>query len=138
MPALEQRLELRSEDTILHFAEGLIGFSEFKDFALMQHENLAPFRLLQSLESPDVAFLVLEAAAFIRNYDELVPQRAWETVGVAGLGRRVAFVIVAIGSNPQSSTANAQAPLLVNYDTKIGKQVILTDCGLPVRQPLCG
>jgi flagellar assembly factor FliW len=136
MPALEQRLELRSEDAILHFAEGLIGFSELKDFALMQHDNLAPFRLLQSLVSPDVAFLVLEASAFIRKYDELVPQRAWDTVGVAG--RRVAFVIVAIGSTPQSTTANVQAPLLINYDRKIGKQVILTDCGLPVRQPLCG
>ena len=53
------RLKLKSKDAIIHFDEGLIGFSEFKDYVLMENESLAPFRLLQSLEAPEVGFLVL-------------------------------------------------------------------------------
>ena len=129
-------LKLKCKDAIIHFDEGLIGFSEFKDYVLMENESLAPFRLLQSLESPHVGFLVLEAASLVRNYYELVPTREWESLGVNGKTKPLAFVIVVIGSTPQASTGNFQAPLLINYDKMMGKQVILTDSGLSVRQPL--
>ncbi len=138
MQAYDQstQLKLKSKDAIIHFDEGLIGFSEFKDFVLMENDNLAPFRLLQSLESPNVGFLVLEAATMVRNYYELVPGREWESLGVTGKTKPLALVIVVIGPTPQASTGNFQAPLLINYDKMMGKQVILTDSGLSVRQPL--
>jgi len=138
MQAYDQttQLKLKSKDAIIHFDEGLIGFSEFKDFVLMENDGLAPFRLLQSLESPQVGFLVLEASALVGDYCEVVPAREWETVGVTGKTKPLAFVIVVIGSTPQSSTGNFQAPLLVNYDKMIGKQIILTDSGFSVRQAL--
>ena len=138
MQALDQstRLKLKSKDAVIHFEEGLIGFSEFKDFVLMENESLAPFRLLQSLESPSVGFLVLESSTLVQNYNELVPAREWESLGVVGDTKPLAFVIVVIGNTPQASTGNLQAPLLVNYEKMVGKQIILTDSGLSVRQKL--
>jgi len=131
------QLKLKSKDAIIHFEEGLIGFSNFKDFILMENDNLAPFRLLQSLEAPEVGFLVLEATTVVPNYYDLVPAREWQSIGMDGVTTRpLAFVIVVIGSTPTSSTGNFQAPLLVNYDRMVGKQIILTDSGFSVRQPL--
>ncbi len=130
-------LKLKSKDAVIHFDEGLIGFSEFKDFVLMEEESLAPFRLMQSLESPRVGFLVLEASTLVHDYHDLVPHREWNSLGVDGNHTKpLAFVIVVIGSSPESSTGNFQAPLLINYDKMIGKQIILTDSGFSVRQPL--
>src|SRR5712671_4455224 len=94
-------LKVKSKDAIIHFEEGLIGFSEFKDFVLMENDGLAPFRLLQSLESPSVGFLVLEASTLVNNYHELVPAREWESVGVAAGTGPLAFVIVVIGNTPE-------------------------------------
>jgi flagellar assembly factor FliW len=138
MQAYDQttRLKLKSKDAILHFEEGLIGFSNYKDFVLMENSNLAPFRLLQSLEAPDVGFLVLEATSLVTNYYERVPAREWESIGVDVTTRPLAFVIVVIGTTPESSTGNFQAPLLVNHDKMVGKQIILTDSGFSVRQSL--
>ena len=138
MQAYDQttQLKLKSKDAIIHFDEGLIGFSEFKDFVLMENDSLAPFRLLQSLEAPEVGFLALEATALVNNYYDLVPAREWESLGVGGKTKPLAFVIVVVGSTPETSTGNFQAPLLVNYDTMVGKQIILTDSGFSVRQPL--
>ena len=130
------QLKLKNKDAIIHFDEGLIGFSEFKDFVLMENDSLAPFRLLQAVEAPQVGFLVLEATTLVNNYHELVPAREWESLGVGGETRPLAFVIVVIGSSPDSSTGNFQAPLLVNYEKMVGKQVILTDSDFSVRQPL--
>ena len=136
--ALDQptQLKLKSKDAVIHFEEGLIGFSDFKDFVLMENDSLAPFRLLQSVESPSVGFLVLEAATLVGNYHQLVPAREWESLGIDRETKPLAFVIVVIGSRPEASTGNFQAPLLVNYEKMVGKQVILTDSGFSVRQPL--
>ena len=138
MQAYDQttQLKLKSKDAIIHFDEGLIGFSDFKDFVLMENDSLAPFRLLQSLESPQVGFLVLEPTALTNNYYDLVPAREWESLGVTEKTKPLAFVIVVIGNTPQGSTGNFQAPLLVNYEKMVGKQIILTDSAFSVRQPL--
>jgi flagellar assembly factor FliW len=130
------QLKLKNKDAIIHFDEGLIGFSEFKDFVLMENDSLAPFRLLQAVEAPEVGFLVLEAATLMNNYYQQVPAREWESLGIAGPVKPLAFVIVVIGSTPASSTGNFQAPLLINYEKMVGKQVILTDSEFSVRQPL--
>ena len=48
------------KDSMIRFEEGLIGFSQCKDFVLKDNDRTAPFRLLQSTDVKDVAFLVLE------------------------------------------------------------------------------
>jgi len=138
VPAYDQptQLKLKSKDAIIHFDEGLIGFAECKDFVLMENENLAPFRLLQSIEQPQVGFLVLDPTALVNNYCSCVPAREWESLGVIEPTKPLSFVIVVIGSTPETSTGNFQAPLLVNYETMTGRQVILTDSGFSVRHPL--
>src|SRR6266446_9578133 len=90
-------LKLKSKDAIIHFDEGLIGFSECKDFVLLENESLAPFRLLQALEAPQVGFLVLDPTALVNNYYERVPARDWEALGVDQETKPLAFVIVVIG-----------------------------------------
>src|SRR6185436_8723834 len=115
-----QRLKLKSKDSIIHFAEGLIGFAECKDFMLMENEGLMPFRVLQSVEMPNVSFLVLDPTALVNHYTVHVPARDWESIDVTDETKPLAFVIVVIGSTPETSTANLQAPLLVNYDKMIG------------------
>jgi flagellar assembly factor FliW len=129
-------LKMKSKDAVIHFEEGLIGFSEYKDFVLMENEGLAPFRLLQSLDSPEVGFLVLETSALVNNFNERVPTREWEALGVKEAVKPLAFAIVVLGQTPQTTTGNLQAPLLINYEKMIGKQVILSESGFSVRHPL--
>src|SRR5437870_2746116 len=129
-------IKLKSRDAIIRFDEGLIGFSDCKDFVLMENESLTPFRLLQSVEVPEVGFLVLDPTILVPNYYEHVPQRDWESLGIDEKTKPLAFVIVVIGSTPETSTGNLQAPLLVNYGKMIGKQIILTDAGFSVRHSL--
>ena len=129
------QFELKTKDSIIHFPEGLIGLAECKDFVLIENPNLAPFRQLKCVDSPEIGFLVLQATTVIINFYEYVPVREWESLGI-GPTKESAFVIVMIGSTPETSTGNFQAPLLVNYEKLIGKQLILTDAALSRRHPL--
>jgi flagellar assembly factor FliW len=125
-----------SKDTIIHFDEGLIGFSECKDFQLMESDNIAPFHLLQSPDVREVGFLVIEPSALMKDYYSHIPDREWESIGVSAGEPRLAFIICVIGATPKESTGNFQAPLIVNYNKMLGRQLILTDNSLSVRQPL--
>jgi flagellar assembly factor FliW len=136
MATLERSIGVQSKNTIIHFDEGLIGFSECKDFQLMENDNIAPLRLLQSAKMKEVGFLVLEPSAILEDYYDRIPAREWESIGLSDTDPHLAFVICVIGASPKDSTGNFQAPIIVNYKKMIGRQVILTDAVLSVRQPL--
>ena len=125
-----------SEDSILRFSEGLIGFSDCKSFVLLESEDIAPFRRLQSTERDDLGFLVLDTAYLNKEFTALVPERDWESIGLINPVARLAFVICIIGPSPAESTGNLQAPLIINYANMTGRQVILGDTEFSSRHPL--
>ena len=134
--SITNQSDIQRQETIIHFEEGLIGFSDFKNFNLLENDYLAPFRLLRAVDSSDVGFLVLDPTNRIPEYCHLIPKREWESIGVFDRSDRLAFVTVILGPTAEKSTGNFQAPLLVNHKEMIGKQVILTDSEFSVRQPL--
>src|SRR5215467_11981081 len=109
------------KDPIIRFDEGLIGFNEFKHFVLVETAEVKPFRVLQSGDSTEVAFVVLDPRFRIADYYNQIPAREWEAIGVSNPANRLAFVIVNIGSNAREITANFQAPLLINFEKMTGQ-----------------
>jgi flagellar assembly factor FliW len=122
-------------ERLIQFDEGLIGFYDCKSFLLIEREDIAPFLWLQSTERPDVGFLVIDPALVVHDFKAIIPNREWESLGVASNSGLV-LITCSVGSKNAASTGNLQAPLLVNYQTKAGKQIILTETGLTSRHPL--
>ena len=131
-----QALKKYGTDAVIHFEEGLIGFSEYKYFVLLERPDIKPFRILQSIDSAEVMFLILDPVLLVPGYNTHVPAREWEAQGVFELSERTALVIASIGPTLSDSSANLQAPILINRNTMNGRQVILTDSGLSFRYPL--
>jgi flagellar assembly factor FliW len=123
------------EETLIHFEEGLIGFAEYKTFVLKQSRDLAPFQVLQSMERDDLSFIVIDASHVVPNYPELIPSRDWASLGTERTNQ-VALAICSVGTASNETSVNLQAPILVDVDKMIGRQVILTDSGLSARHPL--
>src|SRR5579884_1218067 len=113
MAVLEKNVRPQSKNTIIHFDEGLIGFSDCKDFQLMENDAIAPFRLLQSAEKKDVGFMVLEPTIIMADYYRRIPAREWDSVALSTKDSLLAFVICLIGATPKASTGNFQAPLII-------------------------
>src|SRR5215831_3443227 len=108
MATLEDNVHVPADsgNTAIHFDEGLIGFSECKDFHLAENDHIAPFRLLQSLRVKEVGFLVLEPSSVMKDYYSRIPSREWESIGVMPGDPQLAFVICVIGKTPKDSTGN--------------------------------
>jgi len=129
-------MNMKSKDTVVHFREGLIGFPNLKNLMLVKSDRLFPFCRLQSIDSPEVGFLALEATILWNDYHEHVPLSCWESIRANSDTKTLALGLVVMGSTAETATGNFYAPILINYEQMIGKQVILTDSAFPVRHPL--
>jgi flagellar assembly factor FliW len=119
---------IRSDaEFVVRMDEGLIGFSQYREFMFLENSDVQPFRLMESVASPRTAFAVLDPTILVPRYLDFVPLREWEAIGLTDRSSRLAFVIASIGMTAKESTANLQAPVLINYQRMTARQVILTD-----------
>jgi len=132
----ERLLPAYRDKDVLLFQHVLIGFPGAKRFILIESESLSPFRVLKCVDNPGIGFMVLNPRAVIKTYERSIPQESWHSLEVADKSDRLTLVISIIGKNPQESTANLQAPLLINHRKMLGKQLILTTARYSVTQKL--
>lgn len=123
-----------AEDRVITFPKGLLGFSDQKRFCLLEPREDSAFFWLQSLDSPDLAFVVTDPSFFVPDFS--VPIRA-EQLGDLGLSRlEDAQVFVIVNKVDQTLTGNLQGPLVINTLTRAGEQFVLAEKRWTTRHPL--
>ncbi len=110
---------------LLVFPHGLLGFARFRTYALLQPDDRGVFYWLQSVEDPELAFVVTDPTAWIPTYQ--VPIRANELADL-GLERVEEGTLFAIVNRRDGAiTANLQGPIIINAATRTGVQLVLSD-----------
>ncbi len=117
------------ERQVIDFPEGIPGFDFVKKFAVIDNEDeKSPFKWLQALEEPELAFVIIQPHDFMRSYEPDISKNDYKDVKAQGPQDVLVFAIVTIPSNPSEMTANLQGPIIINPHEKLGKQAIsLTD-----------
>jgi flagellar assembly factor FliW len=113
------------EKRVIHFPAGLLGFSSYKSFALLQPDDEGVFYWLQSLESPELAFVVTDPTQWVSGYEASIRREQMEELGLDHLRDAQVFVIVNKYGN--TLTANLQGPLVVNLKNQKAVQLVLAD-----------
>ncbi len=122
------------EKQILHFPEGLMGFEEFTNYALIEENDETPFKWLQSLDDKNLAFIVIEPFLFEPNYKPQLDKEEIAQIEISDISESLLMVIVTIPQDPNMMTANLQGPILINPKIKKAKQYISRDEKHPVRK----
>jgi len=107
------------------FPTGLFGFETVRDYVLIDAER-QPFYWLQSLEAEHIAFITINPFLFRPDYELDIDDDQLKEIGITKAGDVLVFSIVTIPPDGPM-TANLQGPLIINRETRIGKQGILTD-----------
>jgi flagellar assembly factor FliW len=107
------------------FPRGLFGFEGCRDYVLLDAER-QPFYWLQSLDSEKVAFVLVNPFIFRPDYEVNISNEELAEIGILSPEKALIFSIVTI-SPEGPMTANLQGPLVINRDTRAGKQAVLTD-----------
>lgn len=116
-------LEVNSED-IITFTDGLPGFEKLKKFTLLSNDANKNFVWLQSIEDGDIALVLFDAGMVIPEYD---PQISIDTIKELGKieNNLLVYNVVVIPSDIKEMTANLVAPIVINKESRIGKQIIV-------------
>ena len=113
------------ERRIISFPAGLLGFSSYKRFALLQPDEDGVFFWLQSLESPELAFVVTDPTMWISDYEASIRREQMDELGLDKLESAQVFVIV--NKYGAALTANLQGPLVINLSNQKAMQLVLAD-----------
>lgn len=116
-----------AEDRIITFPSGIIGFPDEKRYIILDHDLKTPFKWLQSVDNPGLAFVVIDPRLFRPDYNPKVRVNDIAEIFPDNVDDLVVMAIVSIPyGNAQAMTANLQGPLIVNASNMLGRQVILT------------
>ncbi len=125
-----------SENDVVTLCSPLLGFNELNEFLLISNESSYPFIWFQSVENNDICFILVEATKFFTDYEPTIPKREMKVLSIEDIENMKIFSIVVIPEDPTKSTANLRAPLIINLDKKIAKQIILDNDVFPIKRSL--
>lgn len=126
------------ESDLLDFPDGIFGFTELKKYIpLVLDENEDnTILLLQSIENPDIAFVVLNPFTLDPDYNPILTPEELSYLGVNSENDLSYYVISVLHNDYLKTTVNMKAPIVINPDRRIGIRVILSNTDYEFRKPL--
>ncbi|MDT0162154.1 flagellar assembly protein FliW [Bacillus sp. AG4(2022)] len=113
-----------NEEKVIHFNAGIPGFVEEKEFCILPIEQ-TPLFVLQSVKSSETAFILTDPFSFFTDYEFNLPEEVTEALSISSDKDVAVFAILTVQEPFEKTTANLQAPVIINQIEKQGKQVIL-------------
>lgn len=115
-----------SEDRLLTIPEGLYGFENYTEFALVDSEY-EPFLWLQSRQDPNLAFLIVDPFLICSEYETDIDDDTLAKIGISRPEDIIIMTIVTVPHDGSAITANFQGPLVINKQNHKCLQAILSD-----------
>ena len=123
------------ENNLLNFPAGLIGFPNLHHFIVMPNKKEGPLFWIQSVDDPDIAFILTDPTNFFLDY-AVIPESSERNI-LHIEEEDECFVLSVVTVPPdQQITINLSAPILYAPRTNRAIQVILENTGYKPKTPL--
>ncbi|HAX72177.1 MAG TPA: flagellar assembly protein FliW [Firmicutes bacterium] len=118
-------INIATED-IITFPKGLLGFESKTKFVLLNLDETGAsvFKVLQSVETPGVSFIVTNPFHFNAGYQFDLNKELVEQLNVQTEQDLTILSIVTIRNNADMTT-NLLGPIILHVKNKIGYQIVL-------------
>ncbi len=126
-----------SEESIVNFPDGIIGFENLKRFTILGIEDFLPFLIFASLDNTNLCFPIISPFPFFPDYKpvmnevDIVDVRAVEEMEDIQIYCFVAFV-----GQPRGPIINLRNPLIIDVANMSGSQISLCDRKYDPRAPI--
>ena len=124
-------------DQIVQFPEGIFGFNDHLEFALIEEGEDNPFKWMQSTADSEIAFIVIQPELILKDYFPDILSGDLDLIQAKSLDECTVLLIVTIPeSQPEKMTANLQGPVIINRKNRQGRQSISNNINHLVRVPI--
>ncbi len=116
------------DEKIINFPNGIIGFENLKNFALIydsEREERSKISWLQSMEEPLMVLPVISPLELMEDYAPIIEDELMKNIGDPADADVLIFVTLSIPSDLTKMTANLKAPFIINTVDRKAMQVIV-------------
>lgn len=124
------------EKEVITFPQAIPGFPDEKKFIVLSLDDDGEFLVLQSVTNSQVAFIMTNPFSFFKEYDFTLEDHVVELLELEAEEDVRIFSILTVHDPFDQTTANLQAPIVINNQTNLGKQVILNHPDYHTKHPL--
>lgn len=115
------------EDKVLTFDNGILGFEEYKKYAILYNNELEEEPMiswLQSLDEPSLALPIIHPIYVKADYSPVVSDEILETLGDWEDIEATIFLTMTVPADITQMTVNLKAPIIIHSETKKGCQAV--------------
>ena len=114
------------EKKIVHFKNGIPAFESEHEFIILPYEENSPYYFMQSVNSPDLAFLLTIPFLFFPDYTFEIDDETIAELDIKNYDNVFYYSMITIPNGSiRYMTANLLAPVVLNSDNMQAKQVVL-------------
>lgn len=111
-----------SEERIIHFSHGLLGFPTLTRYVLMDYQDTS-VKWLQAVDDPDVAFIVMEPTQLVSDYNVTLEEGVRQALKLDDEEDLAVLTIVRVEDG--KVYPNLKGPLFFNARLRLGIQCVL-------------
>jgi flagellar assembly factor FliW len=125
------------KNDIITMAKGILGFEAAIHFVLVSPEEQDPFKWLQSIDEPGLAFLVVDPLLVKPDYKIEISPKDLALLLAKSSKELITYLLVSIPEGQIARmTANLQAPIIVNRANLQAAQLITSESGYITQYPI--
>lgn len=114
------------EKRVIHFKDGIPAFEDEKEFIILPYDEETPYYFMQSLKTPDLAFLLTVPFLFFPNYTFEIDDDTMEELDIKEKDKLLYYTLITIPNfSIRYMTTNLLAPVVINTKNMKAKQVVL-------------
>ncbi len=117
------------------FPDGIPGFEGCRKFVLLASEAIAPLQRLEAIEGTPAAFVGIDPRLALADYRCRLSESDLRALGADASTTLLWFAIISADADG-TLTANLRAPIVINPQRMIGRQVLPDDGLYPIRHVL--
>lgn len=128
-----------ADDKIIVFENGIIGFPDLKNFALIHDEEKGTntgIRFMQSLDEPSFAMPVMDPLLVKPDYDPRVDDELLASAGNISSDNILVLVTATVPGDLTKMSVNLQGPFIINVEEHKACQIIVENGDYPVKFPI--
>lgn len=124
------------DNKVIEFPNGIIGFEDFKKFAIIydiEDDRDTKISWLQSLEEPTLALPVVDPLAVTTEYAPMIEDELLKPLGNPADEDLLFLLVMTVPSDMTKVTANMKAPVIISTEERKGVQLIVDNADYPVK-----
>ena len=118
-------LEIEEQD-VVRFADGIPAFEDEHEVVVLPYEEGTPYMFLQSMMTPELAFLMTDPFVFFPDYSFELDDENMEKLAINSMDDVLVCTLISVPrSGVADMTTNLLAPVVINRHTMQARQIVL-------------